>query len=128
MAQALRSAYPGLFQTYPDANQKDAEALRNFFSAHTKVSEGTLAFIVSTFKTLCELGDFAAPEASGLNAPLVVGPLPASNITGQLDPERTMVTTGPAININIELQIPATENAEIYDKFFAAMKKHLFSE
>ena len=36
-------------------------------------------------------------------------------------------TTGMTVNINIQLQIPATDKAEIYDSFFAAMKKHLLS-
>jgi hypothetical protein len=31
------------------------------------------------------------------------------------------------VNINIQLQIPATDKAETYDSFFAAMKKHLLS-
>lgn len=32
-----------------------------------------------------------------------------------------------AININIQLSVPETTNEEVYDKFFAAMKKHLLS-
>jgi hypothetical protein len=31
------------------------------------------------------------------------------------------------VNINIQLQIPATDKADVYDSFFAAMKKHLLS-
>ena len=31
------------------------------------------------------------------------------------------------ININIQLSVPETTNEEVYDKFFAAMKKHLLS-
>lgn len=32
-----------------------------------------------------------------------------------------------AININIQLQLPATEDAKIYDSLFSALKRHLFS-
>ena len=32
LAAALRKAYPTLFATYPDANRKDTEALRNFLA------------------------------------------------------------------------------------------------
>jgi hypothetical protein len=36
--------------------------------------------------------------------------------------------TGPDVTINISLQMAATNDAAIYDKFFAAMKKHLFPD
>jgi len=55
---AVRKAYSDLFNTFPDAHRKDNEALRNYFSAHTKVGEKALGGIVGTFKALCELGDF----------------------------------------------------------------------
>jgi hypothetical protein len=29
-----------------------------------------------------------------------------------------------AINLNIQLQLPSDASGEVYDKFFAAMKKH----
>lgn len=35
-------------------------------------------------------------------------------------------TRGVTININIQLQLPATEDATIYDSLFSALKRHLF--
>lgn len=32
----------------------------------------------------------------------------------------------PKLVINIQLQIPATDNPDVYDKFFEALKRHLF--
>jgi hypothetical protein len=34
----------------------------------------------------------------------------------------------PEVTINITLQIAPTNDATIYDKFFASMKKHLFPD
>lgn len=53
---------------------------------------------------------------------------PSTTPTGGPSPARTItsVNTTPTIAINIELQLPATDNAEVYDKLFAALKKHLF--
>src|SRR4030042_6560035 len=39
---AIQSSYGDLFRTYPDAYRKAKEALRNYFSPHTKVAERTL--------------------------------------------------------------------------------------
>jgi Family of unknown function (DUF5343) len=123
MANAVRLAYPGLFTTYPDADRKDHEALRNYFSTHSKVGEATLGFIVRTFKTLSELGDFDA------DSPEIQHPDPSNPTVlraATTPPVITATRTGPAVNINIQLQLQATEDASVYDKFFAAMKKHLF--
>jgi uncharacterized protein DUF5343 len=126
LASAIRTAYSDLFSTYADADRKDNEALRNYFSTHTKVGEATLNLIVRTFKTLCEAADFGAdppsPAPSGAELTNTGGKQNIGAITGKPKPAQT----GPAININIQLQLQATEDPKVYDNFFAAMKKHLF--
>ena len=124
LAASIRSGYADLFATYPDAERKDTEALRNYFSTHTTVGEATLNMIVRTFKTLCEAADFSADPP----------PQEETGDTGKHEGSITRPTmtvskqthSGPAININIQLQLQATEDPKVYDNFFAAMKKHLF--
>ena len=62
LAGALKTAYKTLFDTYPDANRKDNEALRNFFSGHI-VAENTVALMVRTFKAMADMGNFDSPAA-----------------------------------------------------------------
>jgi hypothetical protein len=127
LAAALRKAYATLFTTYPDANRKDTEALRNFFSSHTSVGEGALGYMVRTFKTLADMADFESPAES---LPEVEVEVEEQEEKGGAVVKRKVVTTTPngmTVNINIQLQIPATDKAEVYDSFFAAMKKHLLS-
>jgi hypothetical protein len=78
---------------------------------------------VRTFKTLCELADFSAePPAVSVGGGKQAG--------GKGKPEVALdnnnIRHGPAININIQLQLQATEDAKVYDNLSAAMKKHLF--
>ncbi|MBZ5573299.1 MAG: DUF5343 domain-containing protein [Acidobacteriia bacterium] len=131
LAAALRKGYSTLFTTYPDANRKDNEALRNFFSSHTSVSDGTISYMVRTFKTIADMADFGSPGEA----------MPEIETNDDDEPEvgkgggggtvvkrkLTAGTNGMTVNINIQLQIPATDKADIYDSFFAAMKKHLLS-
>lgn len=124
LAGAIQKAYAELFKLYPDAQRKDNEALRNYFSAHTKVAESTLGLIVSTFKALCASADFEDPVepegAKDLDQP------PPHKIPPRVPPAYVAQAAAPAININIQLQLPATDDAKIYDNLFAAMKKYLF--
>jgi hypothetical protein len=82
--------------------------------------------IVSTFKSLAELADFEAdapePAAAETDEPGTPRSGPAFRSVAA-----TAEGTAPAVNINIQLQLPATEDGAIYEKLFAALKKHLFS-
>lgn len=131
LAASMRQGYSDLFKTYPDAHRKDNEALRNYFSAHTKVAESTLGLIVTTFKALAAIADFeaAAPAATVEGKEdVAASPRRRPAAAPQEAPESKAPTLSPpTININIQLQLPATEDASIYDKLFAALKKHLFT-
>lgn len=122
LSAAIRSSYADLFQTYPDAHRKDTEALRNYFSAHTKVADRALSAIVTPIKALCDLADFEKDE-------------PAERTSTEPTEERlqkavrTVVhhaaPTGMTANINIQITVPETDKPDLYDKFFAALKKNL---
>ena len=131
LAGAMRQGYADLFSTYPDANRKDKEALRNYFSAHTKVGDRTLGLIVTTFQALAAMADFGATPTESLSRGNQDGGAGGAGAGMKKAPAEggTSVSrqAGPTININVQLQIPATEDASIYDKLFAALRKHLFS-
>ncbi|HUT32343.1 MAG TPA: DUF5343 domain-containing protein [Planctomycetota bacterium] len=123
MAVAVREAYRALFATYPEAHQKDTEALRNFFSTHSSVGARVVSLMVNTFKALVELADFDAAEPAADKVTegkgvVRVPPAPGSS---------KQSTGGLVVNLNIQLQLPATDDAAIYEKLFEAMKKHLLS-
>lgn len=118
LATAIRRSYEDLFHTYPDAHRQDDKRLHDFFAAHTKVGEAARRFIVGTFKALCELADFEAVP------PEVI----AEKTKGLAVPSALVPSAGiKAININIQLTLPATDDPAVYDNLFAALKKHLLS-
>lgn len=136
LGNALRTSYADLFDTYPDAASRDNDALRNYFSAHTKVGDGALAAMVRTFKVLAELADFERQEEDGLGEiggnVASVGAAPSSPSDVKQDTIQPRVTrqisNGVVINVNIQVGVPETDNTEIYDLFFAALKKHILSD
>lgn len=119
LASALKDSYNELFSLFPDAHRKDTEALRNYFSAHTTKGESVLTAIVSTFKTLCTLSDFDTAEITAA----IGEELQKLPEEGKLHARE--VLREYTININIQLQLPSTENALVYEKLFEALKKHL---
>lgn len=124
-AAGVRSGYNDLFKTFPNAHQKDGEALTNFFKAKTTVGDAAVKSMVSTFRALAQYGDFEAAgepgeDAASDNAPVV------SHHTPQIK-QSIPADNGVTINLNIELSIPTDATGEVYDKFFAAMRKHIIN-
>lgn len=118
MANAIKIAYADLYSTYPDAEKRDNETLENYFASTSGVATSVAKLMVQTFTNLCEFASFEAVA--------VTEPTPTPSVS---TPEQVAeVTTGVkpvTININIQLQLPATEDATIYDSLFSALKKHL---
>ena len=120
MAQALRQSYSELFNIHSDAYQKDEEALRNFFAAHSTVGVQARQGMVTVFRTLCGLADFEAAAAKPTDDT-------AKSVTQRTKPStRVSVPQGvQALNINIQLELPVTSEPAVYDALFQAMRKYI---
>ncbi len=132
LATAIHETYSELFSVYPDAHRKDDEALRNFFTSKTSVGERTVYYMVSTFKTLCELADFSPVSQSSpaiqqdASLAITAHPLPEKT-TEAIIAEAAVASQGITVNVNIQLTLPETKDSSIYDKIFESLKKHLLS-
>lgn len=122
LGQAIRSSYSELFQVYPSANAIDDESLSHFFATRTNSGEQVIKTTVRTFKTLCGLAVFDdAPLLDEGERLVESAEEPTLNIKKMVNK-----TNIPAVNINIELQIPATNDPEVYNNFFKALKDNLY--
>lgn len=64
LGNALHAAYWKLFDSYPDAAETtDGSTLMSFFREQTDADERTAAYMILTFKVLCDLSDFQAAQA-----------------------------------------------------------------
>jgi hypothetical protein len=118
LAKAITQGYRELFSTYADAYRKDRETLYAFFSSKTGKAKGTVDLMVSTFVNLCQLADF---EAVPPEAPAEKEKIP------EVKKVLAAMPAGLTINLNIQLTLPATEDATVYDKIFKALKENLLS-
>lgn len=123
VAEHVRAAYKELFDVYPDAERRDAEALQSFFRAKAGTGKAAQRYMVRTFQTLCKFGDFERERSTQRS-------IPASQVPSS-EPERaggTRIATtrsGLTLNVNIQLQLPDSADGEVYEKLFEAMARHL---
>lgn len=134
MAQALRESYVQLFQTYSDAHACSDDDLKNFFTFSTDKSAETVSAIVTTFKNLCALADFENSGATSQTVAIAHEAQAESNVNPVESPQSFPVShivrglgSDLTINLNIQLTVPETTNKNVYDDFFAALKKHLLT-
>jgi Family of unknown function (DUF5343) len=134
----MRDAYAGFFALYPDAHLRSEQEFTNWArSEDPKASPTTIKRAWGTFKAMLPLCDFSgAPTSSSLSSASAATPAPAATGTtgnrngGTPPPPPPSVQVGAVggITINIELQLPATADAEFFDQFFASMRKHLIDD
>jgi hypothetical protein len=125
LARCIKTGYADLFQTYPDAPTRSNKDLEHFFASKTKAGQVAIGMTVNTFKMLCQLADFGG----GVEVEEVEfeddAEEPVSERKGGKPEVKRRSAGGSTININIQLTLPETTDESVYEKFFAAMKKHL---
>jgi hypothetical protein len=128
LQEGIRDAYADLYANYADAHRRPDDKLRAFFKGQTHESDKDVGLMTDTFKTLCEEAGLRGPAPS---APAPAEPQePPSSVGGELTPpcedgagERRR--PGAQIAINIQLEIPATDDASVYNALFKALREHL---
>jgi len=123
LGQAIKECYSTLFSMYPDADRKDDEAIANWIRSNTTFAGITVTRAVATFKALIAHASFdEVTTKANASTPT------ETTTTSRPKPSLNTVTHSsniPSVNINIELQLPATNDPKVYENFFSAMKKHL---
>jgi hypothetical protein len=142
MTEGIREGYDILWQTYKEAQKESPENLIKVFQVKLNINEDTARRAYNTYTILSGFADFSAtdggviPTPSPQPTPLASistspTPMPSPQTTLTLTTEQFSALTSQkrelGVNINIQVTLPETTDADVYDKIFAALKKHFFS-
>ncbi|MCW3984050.1 MAG: DUF5343 domain-containing protein [Candidatus Bathyarchaeota archaeon] len=129
LAKGIRSGYSDLFSLYPQANRKAKDDLYAYFSSKTGKAKNTVDLIVNTFINLCQLADFEA-EAPKETKEKQENEEKANSESGIKSEKKKQIipqiTEGFAVNMNIQITLPVTEDAKVYENIFKALREQLF--
>lgn len=126
LAEAIRDCYAGLFEIFPDAYRRDGEAIANWIRTETGFAGITVDRAVRTFKTLVSQASFSETETPAPERAVAPSPVPQQVAPALVS--HFANTSAASVNINVELHLPATNDPQIYENFFKAMKEHLLGE
>jgi len=124
IGRQMTVAYKEVFDQFPVDHISGAlarEELSNFVRPKVSAGAPTVKNIVSTFFALKALAKFDGQPVAA------VASQPVTRATSAPAAASTRNAGGDAVNvtINLSLEIPPTGDADVYDKLFAAMAKHL---
>lgn len=124
LAEGIREAYSDLFALYTRAQDLTAEEVKNKLRTLTRgeKSDKVVSLMASTFRALCDLADWEAP------APVPVSP--EVNVPeGATPPESagtpTAESLGFPLHYNIQIHLPESRDAAVYEAIFQALRRHL---
>lgn len=126
IGRQMAVGYKVIFDHFPTdhiATSLTRDELANFIRPKVSAGASVVKNVVSTFFALKALAKFDDAATASLAAPA----LPAA-VTR---PTTKAPSSSPAgaetlnVTINLSLEIPPTSDADVYDKLFAAMAKHL---
>lgn len=137
LADGIRDAYSDLFAVNKNAQNLSVEEVKNKLRTLTlgQKSDNVVSLMANTFKALSELADWKA-------APTAVAPVPpplsvaAENNKSESEAETEKlaphISPLPDVSVrplqlhyDIQIHLPESRDAAVYDAIFAALRKHL---
>ncbi len=136
LRDSVRAAYGSLFKRFPDAHKEDGSVLMEYFRIETGDSDPNVAYMILTFKVLCDLANLDLLNLADTE-PGEKAAKPAKKDASAKKPEKTrpadkvkaVVVPGqngsPGIRISINIDLQDGSDPEFRDLVMKLLKKQL---
>ena len=131
IAECVEDAYSDLFALNKKANELSEADVKGKFKTLTQGTkeDNIINLMAKTFKALCDYADWTTkspikkPDISEVK---IVKPIETpKEITSEIGgyEKKGLI---PSLHYNIEIHLPETRDAAVYDAIFKSLKEHLF--
>lgn len=129
LAKAIEQGYQPMYAVYSNAHKRSSAELESIVkSTAPKLGKDAVNRILSTFRALVEIADFDGAHSGPVGNDLVSPNGHLDEPVSVAQPAAAVVQrlgSGVTINVNVQLTLPETTDATVYEKLFAAMREHL---
>ncbi len=136
LRDSVRAAYGSLFNRFPDAHKEDGSVLMEYFRVETGDSDPNVAYMILTFKVLCDLANLdllnladaepaekpAKPGKKGASVKKSDKTKPAGKVKTEVLREQQ---ESPGIRISINIDLHDGSDTEFKDIVMKLLKKQL---
>jgi hypothetical protein len=134
LRDSIRKAYVGLFEKYPRAYDEEGTVLMDFFRSSTGASDSNTAYMILTFKVLCDLAEMGEekkePKAQRKLKP-APPPSPVKNdsVERKAGSPEPPVESGPAgkpiLRVSLNIDVDQESDPELRDLVIRLLKRQL---
>ncbi|MCD4776738.1 MAG: DUF5343 domain-containing protein [Candidatus Aegiribacteria sp.] len=114
LGKAVKAAYGSLFAEYSNAEDQEGAALMEFFRNNTSSSDPDAAYMILTFKVLCDLSEL--PAGDFIQKP----PKPVKKAPVFTEPD-----SSPVIRISINIDLDDKSDPDLRNLAMKLLKKQL---
>lgn len=125
LAKSIQEAYADIFSTNKEANKLSKDEIKNKLKTLTqgKKSEKVISLMANTFVSLCEYADWEAPlKTNGLDK---IGTEKEQEKKTTEEDLIHLKTQKFGLHYNIQIHLPESRDAAVYDAIFGSLKKHI---
>lgn len=126
LGEAILDGYSSLYLVYPNAHQRSSEEILNVIRSSTTLADETAKRAVKTFEILAKAASFDSASTPTSEESNSSGDFESASIETLTSPSQSQ--SHLTVNLNIQLTLPETTDAAVYDAFFRSMKEHLINE
>ena len=123
LGKSVMASYGFLFSEYPDAENQEGAALMEFFRSNTGASDQNVAYMILTFKVLCDLAKL--PDKDSIKKPAE----PAKKDAISKKAKKTAVSpepdSNPVIRISINIDLDDKSDPDLRNLAMKLLKKQL---
>jgi hypothetical protein len=133
LAEGIREAYSDLFNVNKNAQTLTIDEVKNKLRTLTlgQKSDNVVSLMANTFKALSELADWKAQPPAGAPAQATTtekkpeGPAETAQSPITLPPSPDTGSRPLQLHYDIQIHLPESRDAAVFDAIFAALRKHL---
>lgn len=126
LAEAIRDAYDDLFRINKEAHKLSETEVKNKLKTLTRgeKSDNVLRLMALTFRGLCDYADWETQQKKPVEPPVNEGD---SGQRVELPPSMPQPHQSKlgGLHYNIQIHLPATRDAAVYDAIFRSLRDHL---
>ena len=130
IAECIEEAYSDLFAINKKAYELTEADIKNKFKTLTQGSkeDNILGLMAKTFKALCDYADWSKSPVNKPSLSVDKKEEKKSDPLGEKLHEPILISKEqikPSLNYNIQIHLPDTRDAAVYDAIFKSLKEHL---
>jgi len=129
LGTAVMAAYGSLFSEFPEAQDEEGANLMEFFRRNTGASDPNAAYMILTFKVLCDLAELPGGKPAAVNVKSSVKATAPKKTETQKD-KKPIVSSpehpeGPLIRICLNIDLDKNSDPDLRDLAMRVLKKQL---